>query len=100
MRHKVRALKVLQITIVTSYSNPILYIFRQRSDRKNSAISAFEKAKQHVLHMYCIYCYTAWSFIKSWKHWWFINWFACSMNYVDCNDVWNYKQYGSMDSWS
>jgi len=43
--------EVRQITII-SYSPVIqikLYIFRQRSDRKNSAILTFEKAKQHVL---------------------------------------------------
>jgi len=24
------------------------------------------------------------------------NWIACNMNFVDYNDVWNNKQYGSM----
>jgi len=46
MRHKVGAHKFRQITII-SYSPVIqikLYIiFRQRSDRKNLAISTFEK---------------------------------------------------------
>jgi len=45
MRHKVRAHKVRQITII-SYSPDIhikLYIFRQQNDRKISAISTFEK---------------------------------------------------------
>jgi len=45
MRHKVRAHKFRQITII-SYLPVIqikLYIFRQRNDSKNSAISTFEK---------------------------------------------------------
>jgi len=45
MRHKVGANKVRQITII-SYSVVIhikLYIFKQWNDRKNSAISTFEK---------------------------------------------------------
>jgi len=45
MRHKAGALNVRQITIL-SYSPVIqikLYIFRKRNDRKNSAISTFEK---------------------------------------------------------
>jgi len=45
MHHKAGANKVRQITIL-SYSPVIqikLYIFRQRKDRKNSAISTFEK---------------------------------------------------------
>jgi len=45
MHHKVGAHKVRQITII-SYSPVIqvkLYIFRQRNNRKNSAISTFEK---------------------------------------------------------
>jgi len=45
MRYKVGAHKFRQITII-SYSPVIqakLYIFRQRNDHKNSAISTFEK---------------------------------------------------------
>jgi len=46
MRHKVVVHKVRQITIFIRYSSVIqikLHIFRQRNDRKNSAISTFEK---------------------------------------------------------
>jgi len=45
MRHKVGAHKVRQITII-SFSPVIqikLFIFRQRNDRKNSAILTFKK---------------------------------------------------------
>jgi len=66
MRHKVVDHKVIirQITII-SYSTVIqtkLYIFRQRNDRKvsNFNIRKINKAKQHVLQKYNIYCEPAW----------------------------------------
>jgi len=53
----------------------------------------YSKAKQDIglLQKYCMYCVIDLS-SKAW--------IACGLNYIDYNNVWNYKLYGSTSNWS